>query len=666
MPKKKKGNRTKGRKSPPPRASAMARTSKAAAESGAYSKPRLIFPASFQEEGFTSADISQFNNKDIPSAVRELIQNSLDAAMEIRHRPAIVRFSVEHCPLDSIPGLAQYRTAFEAASAHRKSDGQEADIIADIAKGLKPQIVPFLFVEDNGVGLNPRRMDALNGDGVNVKGGEQAIGSYGNGHLTVFCLSQLRYVLYGGVTEDGDMTASGHAILASHSGEDGFRASKHGFYAIKLSDKEGVTNTYPQNEKIPLILKDRMEMIRREFNSGSVVAVPGFNYFGGDEAGVIAEDVKKVAALNFFPAIYEGDLEVHILENGENTTLTKTSLAAYIEQQQGDRGNNRAGFPTGAKAAASYRSLLNGSKHYVAIDGGGIRLLLRQGAEQGVEMTRVTFCRNGMWITDRVGMLAKTQFTEKAPFDALLLADVDGCKNFHDLMAKAEGRLHVDLNVRRLNKAADRTALRVAFEAVRNFLLQEVADSETEMFSPSNFYQIEVGQAVGGSKHAPVMRGKAKPVPGTFAHAVAVKKTARKGKKSAQKNRRGGDTMIVRTMAKRINADTMEIGVDFQEDCDNCELQMTLDNGTDPSCTKPLRKKPLYIHAATVGGDGLNLIGKEGKQVGVMLGRAKAGDRRIVRVEFWAGQFRGTGLHALSCEFFRRAAGRASEEERGQ
>ena len=654
MSKRKKKGKVRSRASAP----AKARKVVADSKSGAGGEARLIFPQQFQAEGFTSAGISQFNDRDIPSAVRELIQNSLDAAMEIGRRPAVVRFVVENHPLESVPGLDGYKAAFESArTKHKPGDGQAADIIADIAEGLKAKTMPFLFVEDNGVGLDPKRMDALLGDGVNVKGGDEAIGSYGNGHLTVFCLSRLRYVLYGGVVASGSMTASGHAILASHTGGDGRRLSKDGFYAATLSGKEGVPNTYPRDAQIRPILKDRLETIRNDFGSGTVIAVPGFNYFGGDQPEPIAEEIRKVAALNFFPAIHEGNLEIRVSESGADSVLAQSELEGYIKQQEEERARGgMSGFPTGAKAAASYQTFLDGGEHSVAVAGGDIRLLLREGADRGVKMTRVAFCRNGMWITDQVGMLSKSQFDGKAPFDALLLADVGGCKKFHDLMARAEGRLHIDLNPRRLLKVADRESLRAAFKSVRDFLLRTVKDSENEEFEPSDFYRIETGQAVGGGKPSSVIRGEAKPVPGTFAHASAVSKKKGAGKKSEQK-RRSGNTMIVRTMSKRVGANTIEIGVDFREDCDNCELQMALDNGTDPSCSSPLPKKRLYIRDAKAGGGGLNLTEAAGKRVGIMLGGAKAGDRRIVSVEFEAGQLRESGLHTVSCEFYRRAAG---------
>ena len=71
---------------------------------------------------------------------------------------------------------------------------------------------------DNGVGLNEQRMNALLSDGLSVKEGG-ATGTYGNGHSTAIPASDLRYVLYGGVTADGQKTGAGHAVIASHLAE---------------------------------------------------------------------------------------------------------------------------------------------------------------------------------------------------------------------------------------------------------------------------------------------------------------------------------------------------------------------------------------------------------------------------------------------------------------
>ncbi len=639
----------------------------------ANSKARLIFPPNYQMAGFTSAGISQFNDRDIPSAVRELVQNSLDAALGIGRRPAIVRFSVESHPLKRIPGLTEYKSAFESAESRHTKDkkgGLEADIIDDINEGLKAKTLPFLFVEDNGVGLDSRRMDALLGDGENIKDGENAIGCYGNGHWTVFELSRLRYILYGGVISNGLMTASGHAILASHKGPNDERLGKDGFYAVGLSDKDSESHNYPTDAKIPGMLKERLDNIRHDFSSdsGTVIAIPGFNYFGKDKTAPIAEAVKKVVALNFFPAIHRGDLEIHIREGDKKDTLKKANLPNYMASQGGDKARQKAGFPTGIKASTSYRTLTEGNAHLVSILGGNLRMFLRQGMEQKIATSRVTFCRNGMWVTDQVSMLANSYFTSKMPFDALLLADSGECQQFYNIMVRAEGRLHIDLKTNRLHKKEDKRALNKGFKAVREFLNKIVEDSEREEFEPSNFYQIETGQSVGGGKVPSAIRGEAKPVPGTAMH-ISTEKVQKKGeKKSAQQKRRAGTMMAVKTMAKWSSeaTNTMQIGVNFEEDCDNCELQMALDDGTDPTCAGSFDKKRLYVHDAKVNGSSLQLVGgEEGKRVGVMLGSAKTGERRIVSVEFAGGQLRGSALETVHCDLYRRATKQRVDEQAG-
>ena len=641
-----------------------ARASKSAADSRGNGKARLFFPPSQSTSGFTSADISQFNDRNARPVVRELIQNSLDAVISLSRRPAVVHFHVENHPRDSIPGLSEYKKAFEAARAKHESNsiqGNAADVIADIAKGLEAETMPFLFIEDNGVGLDEKRMEAILSDGVNVKEGK-AIGAFGNGHLPVFCQSQLRYVLYGGVV-DGRMIASGHAILASHPGPGNVRLDKSGYYAIQLSKEDDKHNVYPENGQIDNILKKRLERIRAEFGSGTVVAVPGFNHFG-NRMESIAEEVKKIAALNFFPAIHNGELEIRVSENNKiAATLTKANLADCLDNYQDDKSGGRGGFPIGIKAASAYRTMREGVEYSVPVGGGKIRLFLRQGA--GVNGTRVTFCRNGMWVTDRVRKLAKGEFRDHIPFDALLLANVDEGKGFHDLMARAEGPLHIDLITARFDPA-DKQFWHDSLDTVRDFLRNEVAKSESERFM-SDFYTIETGEAVGGGARSAslAMRGKAEADAGTFAHAAAVRsKLKRKGVKSARNTPTGKTMPRMRIMARSTGeVNTKFICFAFPEDCDDCELRMHLDNGRDPTCTGDVERTQLFIREATLDGRSLPLTGEAGQCQGIILGGAKENDRRMVSVEFEPGQLRESSPQAIACEFYRRAGRPRSGEE---
>ena len=643
------------------RTAAPARAKKpAVALSNARGPARLIFPRAQENAGFTPGEISPFNDRNIRPVVRELIQNSLDAAIGISRRPAIVRFSVETHSRDSIPSLGEYREAFQAARVKHgveSAQANAANVIADIAEGLEAEAMPFLFIEDNGVGLNDKRMEAILGNGVNVKEGKQAIGAYGNGHLPVFCQSRLRYVLYGSVdgsAAKGRMFASGHAIVASHPGRDKVRRSNNGYYAVRLPERDDEHNVYPENGQVPQILKGRLERIRDKFGSGTVVAVPGFNYFGG-RVGPIAEKVRQVAALNFFPAVHSGDLEVHVVEDDKATvSLTKSNLADCLENQQDDRSGGEGGFPVGVKAAAAYRTMREGVKHSIPVAGGKIRMFLRQGSDVGGSH-HVTFCRNGMWVTDKVRMLGKGEFRDNVPFDALLLVSVDECEAFHALMTEAEGPMHINLDAKRMS-VKHKEKLRAGFRSVRDFLRDAVAKSDSKAFM-SDFYSIETGEAVGGGRSAlSVIRGTAEADASTFAYAASVKsKRKRKGVKSAPMTRTG-KTMPMRVLAHRTGANTRLIRFAFPEDCDNCELRVRLDNGVDPSCTGALERVPLFIRGASIDGNGLPLTGEADRRQGIIVGGARKGDRRTVSVEFEPGQLRESSLQSLACEFYRRAA----------
>ena len=632
----------------------------AVAHSGVQ-KARLIFPVDMRSAGFTSAGISRFNDKDIPSAVRELIQNSLDAAMEIKREKAIVRFFVESCPLDDIPGISDYKRSFMKAQEawQDDKDGQTADIIDSIGAALQKERSPILFVEDNGVGLDVDRMEAVLGDGVSIKKGDDSIGNYGNGHLTIFYLSQLRYILYGGVSKTTGLISSAHAILASHKGDDGKRLSNDGFYAVNISDEYDRKKDFPGVEESG-VLKNKMEKIRQESGSGTVVAIPAFNNFGKNESDSIADDIKKAAALNFFPAIYEGKLEIQIVENSETTALTKINLQECIQQHIDEKVPPKSGFPFGMKVARCYQTLTNTESLSADIGDGQVRIFIQEGVTGS---TRVTLFRNGMWVTDRVAELHKNKFTDKVSFDALVLVGARDSGKLHNLMGKAEEQLHIGININgRLHKKEDKRALRKMLVDICDFISEKVPDSEKEKFEPSYFYRIESGESIVGSRQS-LSEGEAKDIPGGSG-----KKTGNKGKKRKtpiKKKRltRPGKSIPARIMSRPCGSDEVEMCVVFGEDCAKSELRLAVDNGVDPSCTGWLERTRLYIRNASLNGENLNLVTDDsGKSIGINMLKAQDGERRIFRVAFEPGQLNASAPRTILCEFFRRATRSAKEQ----
>ena len=179
------------------------------------------------------------------------------------------------------------------------------------ARPLKKTVNRSLSVTDNGIGLDKRRMSALLSDGISAKSGNAA-GTYGNGHSVAIPASNLRYILYGGVTEGGMTLASGHAVLASHrSSRKKTLDSAHGFYIEEFgSQDEGVYYTFPEGSSIPPLIRNEVECIRDEHGHGAVVVIPAFNQF--EDGSSLWEIVSHAAVCNFFKAIHAGQLIVEV------------------------------------------------------------------------------------------------------------------------------------------------------------------------------------------------------------------------------------------------------------------------------------------------------------------------------------------------------------------
>jgi hypothetical protein len=128
--------------------------------------------------GFSSLKTARFNNLPPARIVRELIQNSLDAAKEASVSPAIVRFQVGSLKRRDIPDFQGHSKALQKAiEYHKKESGgklpepaQEAvnriNAGLDAISGGKASV---LSVTDNGIGLDAKRMQSLLGDGASTK-----------------------------------------------------------------------------------------------------------------------------------------------------------------------------------------------------------------------------------------------------------------------------------------------------------------------------------------------------------------------------------------------------------------------------------------------------------------------------------------------------------------
>ena len=470
-------------------------------------KPTFKFGPSSSLDGFTSYDTASFNDVEPARIIRELIQNSLDAAVEAGEGTAIVQFRVKSISRSEVPDLRGYERAFKrAVSFHRDvNDGHLPDtsqqVVDDIESGLrkvKRGMHHSLSVIDNGIGLDNRRMHSILGNGASAK--TDGTGSYGVGHLAAISTSDLRYVLYGAVQPNGHRIAAGHAVLASSPGEDSPRAA--GGYLVRrlLNGSDGRFYEFLTARDIPEVLISVIDDIESEWGHGTAVVIPSFNHFR-ERPRRLWEIVSTVASRNFNAAIAEGNLVVEVDDRDVAQTninihrLNSESLKILLESQKENQRAPRAGSLfsglriTGHVAHMTYLALSEGQSLTVNTESGDVDIHLLTPSPNG--RTRVDLYRNGMWVTRQIPGLEGPDFTDLEPFYGVVKLTRDSGE-FHRLVRKAEGPMHDKLDLKRLT-SEEKSHLESALKQVSEQIRAVVPELSTEGYLVDDYLIVDTG-----------------------------------------------------------------------------------------------------------------------------------------------------------------------------
>ncbi|MCY3820251.1 MAG: hypothetical protein OXH52_12945 [Gammaproteobacteria bacterium] len=481
----------------------------------AQRKPDLLFGPG-ASSGFTPTGIAAFDNLRPAAVVRELVQNALDAARAARVRTARVHFELARVRRDAIPGMQRYEQTFTKAIETQRamSNGslaRQAELVVKrIRDALDQDEVDVLTVFDNGIGLDESRMNALLSDGVSLKEGG-ATGTYGNGHATAIPASDLRYVLYAGVTAEGRRIGSGHAVLASHhaTGEKHPRGGDGFFIRDFRAGRKGELFDYSRGPGLSGVISKTLARIKRQTGHGTAVIIPAFNNFLEDQS--LWNMAAHAASANFFVAIEERRLEVTVTDHrpgakAATRTLNRPTLSEVLAEHSENK--RAAAFLSGQRAFEAHKAYRSGARHSIDTGAGriGVRLI-----ESASGTTRVDLCRNGMWITDRLPGFYQ-RFTDRVPFHAILTLNARDGRRLHDYIREAEGPLHDSISLKRL-AADDQKACREALRKIRDWLLRNTAAVKSDTYVPDDFLTLDFGDDPGTGSGKPVAGYWGVPVP---------------------------------------------------------------------------------------------------------------------------------------------------------
>ena len=591
--------------------------------------------------GFEGVTTAMFNDVSPARILREILQNSLDAAVEAGEETAKVRFEISPMEPGDLPDLAGYERAFrEAIKYDQNNNGhlsdpaqQVVDTIRNALDAVKAGRHYLLSVLDNGVGFDERRLTAVLGDGSGAKQ-ERSAGSYGVGHFSAVTASDLRYVLYGGVSEKGKRVASGFTILAARPGR-GHPLSARGFLVKKLLDgKNNKLYSFANGKEIPSIVANALNQVRRSWRHGSAVIIPAFNHFGND-VKALTDIITRVAAFNFSVAIHDGELEVEVdleqLPGGAITRIDRSNLAVVLEKE----GQRRRAFrsdswyrglrPSGQDAFSAYQALSRGERALVNAVIGQADVRILTPAPTG--RTRLDLFRNGMWITENIPGLSPSAFTDWETFHAVLMP-VQGSE-LHRLIRKAEGPMHDRLSRKLLNPIREKEQLQEACSAIETWIKNKVPKrATTETYTPDDFLVVSSGGDGGaGGTGSYAMWGH--PVVVQSARVTQVRSAGTAGEETkidqegrgqagvkTKRNRRNATRRRSRPLPFRSTAvpdgkGRYNIEIECQEALEEVLLKFRVDENTDATCDRLWPDEEIVLRSfMATGRDGKELPGE--------------------------------------------------------
>lgn len=260
------------------------------------------------EHGWKNNEIAHFKGAQYPNLAREIIQNSLDAALS-SEETVNVSFEFKEIPVSAIDGKALKESLQACLADEAENSEGPAEEIEEAIKLLSCKKIGCLVISDkNTTGLSGDNWKSLvKSAGRSNKQDRGSGGSHGAGKNAPFAISPLRTVFYWTSYKNDDEKVveklQGRSILATHSLDED-TVQYIGFWG----EKNGCRET----ESVEHMPKD---FRRTELNqSGEETPIQGTSVIllGFSPSGNWREQIARGVVSSFFYAIYGGKLDVTI------------------------------------------------------------------------------------------------------------------------------------------------------------------------------------------------------------------------------------------------------------------------------------------------------------------------------------------------------------------
>ena len=267
-----------------------------------------------RDSGFHDAGVETFKGNLERYLARELIQNSLDARLDLEN-PVHVKFELLSLPRNELPDMDHLKETFERCAAYWKDHEKAYSFFRQAATlANKPKISALKVGDYNTTGVPGTDADRgknwyhlVRGAGSSSKG-EGEGGSFGIGKNAPFAASRIRTVFYSSKASEGNVAFQGVATLASHELVRGVTALPTGF----LGGERGCSIRTPNH--IPARFRRTdcgLDMLALEFPASE-----------DWEEGLIYSVLD-----NFWPAIDSGDLTLAV----DRHTINRSNVSQFFD-----------------------------------------------------------------------------------------------------------------------------------------------------------------------------------------------------------------------------------------------------------------------------------------------------------------------------------------------